>query len=167
VQSDNALEGEMELDDMVLGLKRVDDELEFLGQAEDGHLRKPIREARIVIEALNGNALRNRIAEIMCDQLAGDEERNPAGVPIYGIDEAADMILAEVIKNPSNQAVAGHVVRDCATCSDQLVIPPNCPSCGGRGGFGAYRIAGSIVYACPTVRDNPVQAGALIVAEID
>lgn len=27
------------------------------------------------------------------------------------------------------------VVRDCANCSDQPTIPPDCPSCKGAGGF--------------------------------
>jgi hypothetical protein len=42
------------------------------------------------------------------------------------------------------RARQGFVIRDCACCSDQPMIPPDCPACKGRGGFGPYPLGAAL-----------------------
>lgn len=47
------------------------------------------------------------------------------------------------------------ILRNCACCSDQPIVPPDCPACHGAGGFTGYMIAEacgsvSVVVSPPT-----------------
>jgi hypothetical protein len=41
------------------------------------------------------------------------------------------------------------IVRDCACCSDQPTVPPDCPACHGAGGFTRYQITDGTISPAP------------------
>ena len=52
------------------------------------------------------------------------------------------------------------IIRDCACCSDQPTVPPDCPACHGAGGFTRYQIADGMIAKVSSVLSSRTPAGA-------